>query len=481
MPGATALSILEMRRDPHLLGRLRGGETRASWDAFHAAADGHPMTDEQLALYRECTQRTAPPMKPFKTVVCICGRRAGKTSEAAGDKAIHRAFFYDYSQVLSPGETGVVALFAADRRQARVAFNYIDGTIEQCPMLARMVAARTRETITLTNGISIEVRTSNFRTLRGVTLVAAVFDEAAYWRSEESANPDKEILAAVKPALVTIPWSQLLIVSSPYAKSGIVYDHFRRYFAREDERVLVWVAPSVRMNPTIDPAEVAAALEEDPAAARSEWLAGFRDDIESYLPSELVESLVVPGRAGLPPLATVRHQAFVDMASGTGQDSAVLAGAHPERDPSTGKVRGVLDFIVERRPPFNPSDVVEDFCRVLAQYDIRRVTGDRYAPGFTVDLFRRHGVTYVYSERTKSDVYREVVPFFTSGNVELLDNRRLVSQLCTLERRVSRGGRELMDHPAGNFHDDVANACCGALLLVSKRVREVVSVRAVGW
>jgi hypothetical protein len=50
----------------------------------------------------------------------------------------------------------------------------------------------------------------------------------------------------------------------------------------------------------------------------------------------------------------------------------------------------------------------------------------------------------------------------------LLDNRRLVLQLCSLERRVGRGGRDSIDHPVG-AHDDVANAAAGALLLVGTR------------
>jgi hypothetical protein len=50
-----------------------------------------------------------------------------------------------------------------------------------------------------------------------------------------------------------------------------------------------------------------------------------------------------------------------------------------------------------------------------------------------------------------------------SGTVELLDDRRLVAQLCGLERRTARGGRDSIDHGPGG-HDDLANAVAGALL-----------------
>jgi hypothetical protein len=41
---------------------------------------------------------------------------------------------------------------------------------------------------------------------------------------------------------------------------------------------------------------------------------------------------------------------------------------------------------------------------------------------------------------------------------------RLVTQLCGLERRTARGGRDSIDHAPGE-HDDLANAVAGAAAL----------------
>ena len=41
-------------------------------------------------------------------------------------------------------------------------------------------------------------------------------------------------------------------------------------------------------------------------------------------------------------------------------------------------------------------------------------------------------------------------------------------QLSNLERRTARGGRDSIDHPPKS-HDDVANACAGAVHLVLGR------------
>ena len=67
---------------------------------------------------------------------------------------------------------------------------------------------------------------------------------------------------------------------------------------------------------------------------------------------------------------------------------------------------------------------------------------------------RRHGVTVTPSERAKSEIYKEFLPTLNSGNVELLDLKRLLTQLAGLERRVARGGRDSIDHAPGG-HDDI--------------------------
>ena len=55
------------------------------------------------------------------------------------------------------------------------------------------------------------MHTCSFRTTRGYTVVAACCDELAFWRGEDSSNPDDEIINAIKPAMATIPNAMLLV------------------------------------------------------------------------------------------------------------------------------------------------------------------------------------------------------------------------------------------------------------------------------
>jgi hypothetical protein len=94
------------------------------------------------------------------------------------------------------------------------------------------------------------------------------------------------------------------------------------------------------------------------------------------------------------------------------------------------------------------------------------VTGDRYAADWVASQFRRQGISYFPSERTKSDLYCEFLPLVNSRAIDLVDHDRMVSQLVGLERRVGRSGKDYVDHGPGG-HDDIANVVAGALVLAS--------------
>ena len=116
----------------------------------------------------------------------------------------------------------------------------------------------------------------------------------------------------------------------------------------------------------------------------------------------------------------------------------------------------VIDKVVEKRPPFSPMNVVEEFARVLKAYRVKTVNGDRYAGEWPVEAFRRHGITYEPAGKAKSDLYVAFLPLLSSVTVELVDHPRLISQIVGLERRTSRSGKDSIDHSPGG-HDDVAN------------------------
>jgi hypothetical protein len=382
--------------------------------------------------------------------------------------AVYQACFRDYRAFLAPGEMATVSVIAASRSQARTIMRYITGALRAIRLLESLIEDETAESITLKNNVVIEVSSASFRVTRGYSFACVICDEIAYWRGDDSSAPDKEILLALRPGMASIPGSMLIMASSPYSRRGVLHDTFKRHYGQNDARVLVWKASSAEMNSQLDPAIIAEAYEDDPAAADAEYGGNFRNDIAAFVSRDVVDSCIVPGRYELPFIRGTRYFAFCDPSGGSA-DSFTLAIAHAEREGmgTAATNRAVLDLVREVKPPFSPAQVVEDFANVLKSYGVRNVTGDRYGGEFPRELFRKAGVQYILSDKAKSDIYKDCLPLLNAGTADLLDIPRLAVQLCGLERRTARGsGRDNIDHSPGGF-DDVSNSVCGALLLAA--------------
>lgn len=451
------------------------GPTWDPWRTFWKAVFALPMHSGDLERYKRHTGRESPPAKPVQEAWQPIGRRGGKSRNdaiAAGYLAIRR----DYRPLLAPGERAVIPVIAADRKQARQIMNYLKGFVA-LPGISQYLA---REPLTasveFTTGVTVEIATASYRTTRGYTVVALIAEEIAFWRSEDSAEPDAEVLNAIRPGMATIPDALLLVPSTPYARKGELYRTVQDYYGKADPYILIWNADTLSMHHTDRLARIVEkAFGDDPVAAASEYgqdgHVTFRSDVEAYLTEEAVTAAIVAGRLELPPVAGMRYFAFVDPSGGS-QDAYTLAIAHRVGDGDN--LRLSLDLLRESPPPFSPEAVTADYAAVLHRYGCTEVRGDRYAGEFPREPFRRHGITYRVADDTKSDLYRNLLPAVNAGRVELLDHKRLKSQLCGLERFVARSGQDTIDHAPGG-HDDVANAAAGALVTAGT-IRQAVSL-----
>jgi hypothetical protein len=263
----------------------------------------------------------------------------------------------------------------------------------------------------------------------------------------------------------------LIGISTPYRKAGLFFKKFAAHYGKESD-ILVVRAPSMTLNPTLDQATIDQAFAEDPALAAAEWMAQFRSDIEGFVDYEVVRSCV-GGHHEMAPLAQNRYHAFTDPSGGSGTDSFTLAISHKEGD------RLVIDAVCERKPPFNPETVVDDFAVFLKNYRVTRVIGDRYAGEWPREQFRKRGIGYVCSEKVKSDLYRDLLPLLNSGRIVLPKSDRLINQLTGLERRTARSGRDSIDHAPGGI-DDLANVVAGAADLIMMAERNANTGSGVG-
>lgn len=455
------MNIIDALHSKTIFGPLfKDAKTWHAWEVYLKGLSGLSIEDEKdRALFKDCTGLEDPPRERARESFVICGRRSGKSYMSAVIAA-YLASFRDWKPYLSPGERGWIFVIAVDKPQAGIIKAYISGVFHRVKCLKGLIAKETQETIELRNGISIAVKTASFRSIRGYTILAAILEELSFYRAEDSANPDKEILAAVRPALATIPDSLLLGISTPYSRSGVLWEQFKNNYGKPGGP-LIWKAPTRTMNPTIDKRLIDNALKEDPQAARAEWEAEWREDIEAFITQELVDAVMIPGRFELPKIEWADYYGFIDPSGGR-QDSFTLGIAHKDEG---GHV--ILDVLRERRPPFQPKTVVSEFSETLKNFGISEVEADRYAGEWVGEAFREYGISVKPAPMTASELYLNFLPLVSNGTVELLDSKRLLAQLTGLERRARSGGKDLITHYAGG-HDDLANAAAGACVMASE-------------
>ena len=209
--------------DPLLLGGTLSGPSWQYWRVLLVSMMGEALSSEERKLFTELTGRPQEPLQRVEEFVGVIGRRGGK-SRAAATLACYLAALCQHRLV--PGERGLVLCIAPDQRQAAITLDYASAAFESSPLLKQLIVSRSSDALSLSNGVDIEVRSASFRRLRGPTYVAVIADEACFWHSDESANPDTEILNAVRPGLATTS-GLLAIISSPYARRGEVWPGWR--------------------------------------------------------------------------------------------------------------------------------------------------------------------------------------------------------------------------------------------------------------
>ena len=480
------MNILQAIHDENLFRTYVSGATDGdlttwqNWLSFLRVLYGLPTTEAEHGIIRQSTGRDPSQLSSDGYAECLllAGRRSGKSKTIALVGAAE-AVLSGREKKVSAGEIPMVPILSPTKNQSRIIHSYLKGVFDSTPILQNEVVEEDRESFTLRNGVEIRIIAGDPRKIRGFTLIAAIVDEVAMFGfSEEAKVNDTELVRAIRPALASTG-GPLLCVGTPYAARGYSYQTYKRHYGN-DTTTLVWNAASLTMNPTLSKSIVQNAIDEDPIAANVEYATSpglFREDVDDFVSRAVVESLVVRGRLELPPLPNINYAAFADVSGGR-HDDAALAIGHKE-----GRII-ILDCLERYKSPHNPYEVVGRMCDTIRRYGCHTCTGDAYAAEWSKTAFKNNGIEYGRSSRSdwktgasalrkvakpKSELYASLLPRLHSGEVELLDDDILVSQVASLQRRTRSGGRDSIDHPPGG-HDDLANCLAGVVNVAAERV-----------
>ncbi len=469
------ISIIDAVKDPNIIGDVMSPAQEAALRAIY----GLKLGGEQLTLAKQMAGSAWQLGVEQREAVFICGRRSGKSDKLAANVAIYEAFFRDHD--LSPGETGVVLLLAQNMRQAKVVKGYIEGKIDKSPVLRRHVVANRSQELELDNGITIAIHPASFRSVRGLSVVCCICDEIAFWWTEDNyANPDVEVVRAVRPAMATFPHGKLLMVSSPYTMGGVLWDAWRK--RETDPHTLVWHAPTRLMNPTVPASFLKREKSRDPENYRREYDAEFTDAVSGFLPSAAIDDCVARGRTEIAPDNETNYYVAAVDAAYKG-DKFTMAVAHFDREKKVVVMDLLTGWQGSRKVPLRLGEVMPQIKLLCEKYDISNLLGDQFGAEPLKDAFLRHNLNYeerTFTNQSKADFYATLRTRIMDGTIELLDHEPSLKELRGLELEHLSGGNIRIGHGRrSGGHDDYADAMALAVSEAGQYL-EVASPMAAG-
>jgi hypothetical protein len=450
-------NIIKAMENPELFGNYFDKKGWVAWKAILKAVYRIQMAEGEKEIFRRLSGGRNLPEHHIQNLVLICGRRSGK-STIASMLTIWNSLFRTHDE----NEATVNMLIASDRQQAEVNLFYCTEILESSEVLNSQVESiKKNEIVFKGNTPNIRIQTASFRGVRGWGVPVICCEEVAFWRDSKSgANPASRILEALRPTQANIKNPLLMLISSPWRASGVLYDYYENYYGKNDKHTLVIQAPTEKLNHEINPAFIEREYKNDRISALSEYGAEFRTDISDFIDSDLLESITAKNILNRPYDKNNRYFAFVDVSGGR-KDSFSLSISHIENS------KVIVDIALEIPAPVKPKNAVKQICETLKDFGILEVTGDRYSGEWAQDEFENYGIMYKESIWDKSRLYLEFSGIAQTGQVEILDIEKLQNQFKSLIRKPRTGTHDSVDHPEG-MNDDIANSVAGATVTAFK-------------
>ncbi len=403
-----------------------------------------------------------------RSVVCVvAGARGGKTWLAAR-RLLHLALTVSLD-TLARGEMAFGLFVGPDMRLARQGLRYALGAAQSAPSIARLVSDVSVDGFTLTRTDRRTVRfeclpaTRGGSALRGRALVGAVFDESSFFRGDDAIVNDLEIYRAVAPRIM--PAGQLLIISTPWTESGLLFDTFTTNHGHPVTAIAAHAPTTLLRDDAHTHAMVDRERANDPTNAAREFDALFVAGAGSQLfdPSAF-DSCIVEGA----PMSVARPDgSTIAAAIDIGLRSDASALAIVARKSNAFALLHVDEIKPAKGAPLRPSEVCAQFAATLVRFGVRSVWSDSHYVESTREHMQPHGIHVLDApagQQGKIDVHLAAKTIVHEGRLLMPPLRAVVDQLRAIRVRPTAGGGLQITSPRRpGSHGDVASAVVLAL------------------
>ena len=406
--------------------------------------------------------------------VDVCGGRSGK-SYLSAVRALHLALTVRLDH-LAAGEVATVPFVAPDMRLATQPLRYVQGLVSSKPDLRTLVDGKpdAAESLALRlpsgRRISFEClpATRGGSALRGRSLPCALLDEACFFRDESAAVNDVELYKAVAPRIV--PGGQLLMVSTPWTETGLVYETWRREHGKPETALVAHSPTSVMRSDPHILAQVERERTRDPENARREFDALFVASGGNMFFDASTLTAAVSADVKLGALPPPGAEVLCGADFGFVKNSSALAIVHRVGD------RYTLAELVELRPegigPLRPSDVCARFAAVMKRHGASSVMADAHYRESVREHLDAAGISLrpaPEGQAGKAESYAKSKTLFREARVRLPEHERLARQLREVVGKPTSGGGMSIQSPVSpdGSHGDLVSALVLALYQAS--------------
>ncbi len=375
---------------------------------------------------------------------------------------------------LAAGEQAFAIIVAPDLRLARQALRYASGAARETTSIAPCVASDGADSLLIRRPqdgrlVAIECLPASRggAAARGRTLVAALLDEASFFRDESSVVNAGEVYRAV--VMRVLPGGLLSMISTVWSETDLLWEKVNANFGAPTSCVAV-KAPTLLMrdDPRIKQI-VADEYERDAANAAREFdLIPFAAGAGLFFPASSIAAAVADD---LPTTLTYSDEVRAGVGCDTGlvSDSSAAVAVHRMED-----IRSVAE-VVELRPvpgmPLKLSFVSATYAELMKRHGCYSGIADHHELIASEEWLSPLGVSLEAAPGGaggKFEVYMHALQLFKEGLVRIpAGHTRLLKQLREVCSRPMPGGALKIWSPRRGGHGDLVSALVLALWSVN--------------
>jgi len=428
----------------------------------------------------------SPRFFPKSEVSLICGRRSGKTLMASV-LSLWCAIKLNWKKYLGRKKVAEVFVIAQHRDFSQNVLREIKHLIDESSILRRLKDPEGTDSQSAVNlkipfieqgkivysFVQIKVFAASKASTRGPACVAALLDECAYYDLDENAAvSDKDIVRAVEPALAQFGNNGLLILlSSPSIRQGVLWENYEKRHSPLKNKLVV-KAPTWMWNQLIKTEDFEKAERKDPTSFESEYRGNFVDSISVFIRPECVDLCTAQGVTELRPPKNIDELVVVgaiDSAYKNDRFAFSLVGMD-----ENAKIKQFVLKVWEgsKNRPITATEVAKAIAPYYKKFGLSEIYSDQYAFQPLKEIFAQHNMILTespFTNETKKKIFYNLKNLIHEGNIELLDDKLLNTELKQFVAEVTSTGTIKLGHPARGS-DDLACALAIAAFHASQRI-----------